>query len=190
MMRNGLTLLTILTVATLTGCAGQGAAVRLTPTANNTTGHALSQQFEDAYAVVRPTGEIDVVLTGAPVVRELQQVMHLRILWKPMRGTKADQPSTTNAVIDWSIFDPAGGARADLLRYSGAGFVHAYRTGDDLQVKVRNATLKLADRRGGIDDPIGPATLTGTFTAKFDGARVDALLASVGTDAHAAIDGR
>ncbi len=165
------------------GCADKGASIRLTPTNGNAV---LSQHFDDAYAVVRQTGEMDVVLSTTPKGAELTQLMHLRVLWKPMRGTKTDQPSTTNATIDWNI---AG--RNESLSYTGAGFVLAYRSGDDLQVTIRNAMLKLGSQRGGITDPIGPATLQGKFNAKIDAQRVDAALATLRGEPHptAAVDG-
>jgi hypothetical protein len=175
------------------GCASEGPSVLITPLNAEKTG-VLSQEFDEAYAVVRQTGEMDIVLTESPTADRLQQIMHLRILWKPMRGTKSDQPSTTNAVIDWSIFDPANGSGGDQLRYSGAGFVVAYRSGETLDVRIRNASVRLAARRGAIADPVGPATLQGRFDAKIDPARVEAALATLRGDAatssSASLDGR
>jgi hypothetical protein len=129
--------------------------------------------------MVRDTGETDIVLTNNLEAGgdALQQVVHLRILWKPMRGTKTDQPSTTNSVITWGIFESNGGA--DQLRYSGAGFVLAYRAGQRLNVTIRNATMRPVYHSGQIDDPIGSATLVGRFTAQIDPARVEAALAAL-----------
>lgn len=152
----------------LAGCQSASATMRLAPTA--TPKQQYVQRFSQAYAVQRVHGEIEVVLTNSQD-QPLSQIMHLRLLWKPMSGTKTDQPSTTNAIIDWYIIDGPS-----ILRYKGAGLVLADQSGKQMWVSVKNATLKLATRTGDLSDPIGPATLTGTFNAKIDAAKVDSVL--------------
>jgi len=43
--------------------------------------------------------------------------MHLKVLWKPQRGTKQSHPSYTNASLRWYVIGDAG---QDVLEYSGA----------------------------------------------------------------------
>jgi hypothetical protein len=145
--------------------------MRLEPAA--TPKQQYVQRFSQAYAVQRVHGEIEVVLVNSQD-QAISQIMHLRLLWKPMSGTKTDQPSTTNAIIDWYIFDGTS-----TLRYKGAGLVLADQSGKEMWVSVKNATLKLATRRGDLSDPIGPATLTGAFDAKIDAAKVDSIIGQI-----------
>jgi hypothetical protein len=178
------------TLATIVGggCAGRpsNATLQLKPGAAPT--ETYLQRFDEAYAVRRANGETDVVLrVASSPERDLGQVMHLRVLWKPMRGTKTDQPSTTNAVIDWYVTGrPDAAGRPEMLHYAGAGFVTTSASRDSVWVAVKNASLKLASRRGNLKDPVSPATLKGAFHATVNADRVDEALAGVKSDARAA----
>jgi hypothetical protein len=171
------------------GCAGdkpRTATIQLKP--GSAPKEVYLQKFDEAYAVLRSNGETDVVLrvAGSPKP-ELDQVMHLRILWKPMRGTKADQPSTTNAVIDWYVTGkPDATGRPEMLHFAGAGFVTTTPSRDAVWVAIKNASLKLASRRGSLKDPVSPATLKGSFYATVNPDRVDEALAGVNSDVRPA----
>jgi hypothetical protein len=158
------------------GCSAQPrpATVQIVPQQPGSSRYV--QRFTDTYAVQRNDGRTDVVLTET-TQDGLDQYLHLRLLWRPMRGTKTDQPSTTNAVIDWYVFSQTDPNQ--FLRYTGAGLVSADPKGNGMDVTVRNATLRLAGRRGNLVDPLGPSTLKGAFRARVDGGRVDQTLAEL-----------
>lgn len=173
------------------GCGQKSAELTLTSLESNTT---FLQQFSKAYVTKGATGGSEIVLvdkqavsgagtpgetvpasaSGATAVR---QVMHLKVLWKPQRGTKQSHASYTNAGLRWYVIGDTG---HDVLEYSGAGFVALQETAAGTQVTIRNATLKpVGAPRGGLSDPVGPARLTGTFIAKKSSQRVKSLLAEV-----------
>ena len=195
-------LLLLLAVAgNAVGCGAKPAELRLTCLESDAT---FLQHFPKAYVGKGATGGTEVVLVdeqpvgnarpnggdaipaaaaspgAAPAVR---QVMHLKVLWKPQRGTKQSHPSYTNAGLRWYVIGDGG---RDVLEYSGAGFVALTETPAGTQVTIRNATLKpVGTPKGALTDPVGPARLTGTFIAKKSPRRVSALLAEVKT----AVDG-
>jgi hypothetical protein len=147
------------------GCAGGGTNLTVTSLQTRQT---YQQPFTSAYAGRSEQGDFDVVAVkdgpardGAPPVR---QVMHVRVLWKPMTGTKLDHPTATNATIDWYVFD--GSNPAGLVAYSGAGFVDVRTSGGVATLDIRNATLKPVTREGGMVDPLGPTRLEGTVVAR------------------------
>lgn len=174
------------------GCGQKSAELTLTSLESNAT---FLQQFSQAYVTKGATGGSEIVLvdeqavngggaeageavpasaSGATAVR---QVMHLKVLWKPQRGTKQSHASYTNAGLRWYVIGDTG---HDVLEYSGAGFVALQETATGTQVTIRNATLKpVGAPRGGLSDPVGPARLTGTFIAKKSPQRVKSLLAEV-----------
>lgn len=176
-------LLILLALLTLGGCSTQGrvATLRLQPQRD---AEAFVQRFANAYAVTRDDGQTDVVLTDT-TSNDLTLYMHLRLLWRPMSGTKTDQPSTTNAVIDWYVFSQDEPRK--MLRYTGAGLVTANPSaGDKTYVSIRNASLRLAARRGDLVDPVGPSTLTGSFHAQVDSGQVERALADLESNTRAA----
>lgn len=151
------------------GCAGPSTSLTVTSLEKGKTYH---QRFDKAYAGRSEQGDFEVVLVRdaggvdgdkkAPLVR---QVMHVRMLWKPMKGTKLDHPTATNATIDWYVFGGTG-AREGLVAYTGAGFVAVQRSGGVAKLDIRNATLRPTTRAGHMTDPIGPAKLQGTIVAR------------------------
>jgi hypothetical protein len=91
--------------------------------------------------------------------------MHFKILWNPLPGTHTDAPSTTNAVIDWTVRAARPGEAGDSLHYEGAGFVGV--DGDDqrLELTIRNATLRPTSHTGILVDPLGTCSVSGRFVA-------------------------
>ena len=175
----------LLLLGCITGCATDNSAdLRLTCVESK---KAYSQQFPDAYVSKGADGDTEVVLVSdakaADTGADVRQVMHVKVLWRPQKGTKQSHPSYTNAALHWYVFNenPAGGSAApDVLEYTGAGFVTLADAAGGTQVTIRNATLKpSATENGSLSDPVGPARLTGTFVAKRSAKRVNDLLAEV-----------
>lgn len=149
----------------LAGCAD-------TPRANFTIsssrmGEAFRPSFDNALISRGDEGgdEYEIVLTGDTAGGGgdgMHQVMHVRVLYRPMRAVKADHPSATNATIRWYIL---GQDAPDVLEYAGAGFV-IVRPGDDAaNVEIRNATLKVVASSGRLHDSMGTISISGTAKA-------------------------
>ena len=152
------------------GCAGPSTNLTVTSLRNH---QAYQPQFSRGYAGRSEQGDLDVVLVrdggqGAAAAG-VRQVVHVRVLWKPMKGTKLDHPAATNAAIDWYVFGPGGagsGGAPGMVAYTGAGFVSVQQANGLVTLTVRNATLRPTAREGDMVDPIGPARLQGTVVAR------------------------
>ena len=140
-------------------------------------GQTFQQRFTSAYAGKDDLGDYDVVL--AKDAGGVRQVVHVRVLWRPMKGTKVDHPSATNATIDWVVWDQSQGRDAGYIAYTGAGFVNLQRSGNTARLDIRNATLSPTARQGSIQDPVGRTKVTGTVVARANRDQVDALLSQM-----------
>jgi hypothetical protein len=158
------------------GCAKNSADLRLTCLESN---NAFTQQFPKAYISKGAEGNTEIVLVNdtptATGSADVRQVMHVKVLWRPQKGTKQGHPSYTNAALHWYVIDGA-----DVLEYTGAGFVAMGDAIGGTKVTIRNATVKpTASFKGSLSDPIGAASLKGSFVAKKSAKRVNDLLAEV-----------
>lgn len=149
------------------------------------------QQFSRAYYTQSAGGEYEIILmedgistapakASGPIASSaatapLNQTVHIRVQWRPMRGSKADAPTATNAVINWYVRSNDVGS-SDHLHYRGAGFVQVYGSDPKMQFAVRNAHLELTGSSGKLGDPLGPSRLTGTFIAMRGDAQVTSAL--------------
>lgn len=145
-----------------------------------TSARGYAQTFPHAYFSQSDDGDREVVLMNDryskavdPVAGPLQpvetipldQVMHFKILWNPLPGTHTDAPSTTNAVIDWTIRAAGPGEEGDSLHYRGAGFVQVDGDSQRITLTIRNVTLNPTSRTGSMVDPLGTCSVNGRFTA-------------------------
>ena len=190
----------------LTGCAKPGKSPRLRLRSSQTR-QVYAQQFEDAYYTRLDTGEYEVVLVddgdagagkrnaaeaGEPLrpsqAAPLRQVVHIRVHWRPLRGSKPDHPSATNAVVDWYVTAPAGDATQanDRLHYQGAAFVEIGSKNGVAKVRVSKGQVALVEAVGSLHDPVGRSVLAGTFTARRNDAMVAANTAPLRLDTAAA----
>jgi hypothetical protein len=173
-------LLALLVTALLgTGCSG-AKSTHLTVRSLDQR-QTFQTQFPRAFAGKSSGGDYDVVLVkegAAPRAggRDVRQVLHVRVLWKPMKGTKLDHPTATNATLDWVVWDDA--ARG-FIAYSGAGFVDVQRKGGTAVLDIRSATLSPLAKQGPMNDPIGRAQVMGTIVARTDPRQVSELLEDV-----------
>jgi hypothetical protein len=190
-----------LLVAGGVGCAKQSADLRLTSLESKV---CFRQEFTKAYVSKGEDGNTEIVLvsdetaggsqddsarvaagTAISPGTDVRQVMHVRVLWKPQRGTKQSHPSFTNAGLHWYVL--GGKSPTDVLEYTGAGFVALSDTPVGTQVTIRNATVKPVDNpRCSLTDPVGPSKLTGSFLATRSAKRVNDLLAEVRSAAELA----
>ena len=177
-------LLALAPVCAMTGCVATTPQSTLTVTSVRSQ-ETFKPQFDSAVASRSAEGDYDVVLTGESAPggaggggAGVRQVMHVRVLYRPMRGTRLDHPSATNASIRWFVL---GSRAGDVVEYTGAGFVtvKSAAVGDGVEVNVRNASLRPITSGGNLTDPLGPTTVAGTFQARTNPGRVGELLAQV-----------
>jgi hypothetical protein len=154
----------------------------------------FDQSFQKAYTCITDNGDEDIVLVsdarpdagdadGAGPLQPThfcpRQVVHIRVFWAPIRGTRVDHPAATNASIKWYIFgdDPA---QAQMVQYIGTGFVTIDPGSNGASiVAIRDATMSPAIQGDGMKDPLGPATLTGSIVATPDDGQISQILATV-----------
>jgi hypothetical protein len=161
-------LVVLLLLATGCGSSPSGpGSVTLKPVGQS---RPFAKSFEQAYVSRSQDGSYDIVLLDDDAVRlaaaiaadpgrplaaapavPLRQVVHIRVLWRPLVGTESDNPSATNAAINWYVFGGGSEQWTDLLHYGGAGFV-------------------------GLSDPLGTTRVNGTLVARSDPQRVRELL--------------
>jgi hypothetical protein len=189
----------------VTGCALKGDKSPRLQLRSMRTKQVYAQQFDRAYYSSRGTGEYEIVLiddggaTGAKSATPgeplppaqaapLRQVVHIRVHWRPLRGTKPDHPSATNAVIDWYVTASAGNASQanDRLHYQGAAFVELGTTGTVAKVTITKAQMSLVDVVGSLHDPVGRSVLSGSFAATRNDAMLLAATTPLRLDAAAA----
>jgi hypothetical protein len=172
------------------GCASQRTSLNLVSFDKK---HGFAQTFSEAYCSKDKTGDTDVVLIADPAPGEVQdpkkplmpepvadaprQVVHIRIYWKPMLGTKADHPASTNASCHWYLIDTFN--PNNMIEYSGSGLVELDDSDDPAMLEVRTAWMKVARNRGTMVDPLGPCTLNGKIRAKVDAQEVKSILAAL-----------
>jgi hypothetical protein len=97
-----------------------------------------------------------------------------------MREAKPDNPSATNAAIDWYLVRAdTDGQVTGLAHYQGAGFVTTSVAEDAAGVIVRSAALKPIRVEGEMTDPLGPIHLTARFDAVHHAPAVNDVLAQV-----------
>lgn len=163
----------------ITGCAAGGSSLRVRPLAHKET---YQPRFAHAYAARGDDGDLDVVLCcGAAETAPagVRQVLHVRVLWRPMKGAKLNEPAATNATLTWYVFADPDGAGPTMIQYDGAGFATVNRDGDVSRFEIRNATLRPDNRPGALNDPIGVCVLSGTVVARNSKAKVNELLAEI-----------
>jgi hypothetical protein len=184
----------------LSGCAATTQTLTLTSSDHR---RDFTQNFSHAYAALDASGDYDVVLVHdanadstvfgdgpmKPASVIPRQVVHIRVFWLAERGTKMDHPVASNASIRWYIFGDRPDEANSLLEYSGGALVVVSDDGKTATVIVRGADLKPVARRGAMNDPLGPSTVSGTFTATLDRKSVqDALDEIKAADASGGIE--
>jgi hypothetical protein len=162
----------ILLLLCLGGCAGAGKATgSLRAESLNDDPVVLNAQYTAVVYARDDDDTISFFLSEIPVEDLLAgdisegQVMHIELLWRPKAGSTPMDSSATNASIRHIIM--AGG---ELGVYGGAGFAlpQGQPGGDRMRISLRDATIRLLESTDGFADPLTPARMTGSFTARHD----------------------
>jgi len=188
-----LSLTSLLLLMLVGGCGSNGQSVTFSSVDQK---KVFAHAFPEAYISRGTEGDLDVFLVedGLSLAEQKstarrpleaapassRQIVHVHVVWTPMRNMRGDHPAATNAVVHWYVLG-AGGAHesANLLHYTGSGYVKVILSRTDARVTLANISLRLRERRGDLTDPLGPATLSGEFSAKVSDTNVKALLAEV-----------
>jgi len=126
------------------------------------------------------------VLEGGRPVGPVRQIMHIRVLWNPLREANVDQAWTSNATINWYVIGNAGPSDPQIIEYAGTAFISVEDAADGTELAVRRASLRPVAARGNLCDPVGQSSLQGTVRATADRRRTLAALADVRTAVAAA----
>ena len=96
-------------------------------------------------------------------------LVHLNLLWLPLAGQTPVDPSAANVTIRYVVF-----VDGEVGIYGGAGFaLPRGKAGDrSMGVDVGEALVELLDRTDGFVDVLGPARVTGSFTARLDDGQI------------------
>jgi hypothetical protein len=183
----------ILLAALLAGCSSNNKtpALRVYPT----EGLPFSQHFPHAYLTVNELGDSQIVMVSEGVkaprsqgkilyptaMGSVKQIVTIRILWRPLPGTRADQPTATNATINWYVRSNMPDEQNDKIDYAGAGFVSVYPNKLGAHVVVKNASLAMRTQSGNMTDPFGKPVILGSFDAVRNDGMAKDILAQLNT---------
>ncbi len=162
--------------------------------------HYLIEKYPEAYATQSEDGVYDVVLVATGLSSTevdgsgslltpaytvpVRQTIHMQIFWRPVRGAKPTSPAATNTVIHWylqSQSESPDQSEHDSLRYDGTGFVliSPADKNSTFKLKVVSATIAPTSKQGNLQDPLGPAEISGFIKVGNDDERVKSILAEL-----------
>ena len=95
----------------------------------------------------------------------LRQVVHIHVFWQAGGGSVARDGVVTNAAIDWYVLNNEATDRPEVLHYQGAGYVVLDEGKKATGVEIRDGSMRKADAKGDLRDPLGPAQLKGKINA-------------------------
>ncbi|HEY1683529.1 MAG TPA: hypothetical protein VGG19_02100 [Tepidisphaeraceae bacterium] len=176
-------------------CAGCAAHKDYLTFHRSVGGNAYRQTFTNAYMLREPAGDYHFILVadgvqnppdlkpGAPLepakIAPLRQLVHVHVFWRPRKGSKPDNPSSTNAAIDWYFISHAGLSDESVVHYQGSGFVTLNVSTRSASVHVRSAGMEAGVANGDLHDALGSGNIHGDFLALLDPGEVRDLLAEI-----------
>jgi hypothetical protein len=147
-------LLILICAASISCTRSKGPQIQVNP---NGSGLPMSQKFSRAYCSMDELGDYQFVLIadgneslprGQGKIlyptnsTSLRQVVYIRVLWKPLRPRRADQPTSTNATINWYVRSNMPDRRQRQTGLRRGRFRRVYPT------KSRRSTSPSATRPG------------------------------------------
>lgn len=148
-----------------------GSAGSLRTVSHGSTPAVLPGNFVAAVYSHDPNRDTTFMLADVPVAAVLEgklrqgQILHVDLLWVPKPGATPIDADATNATIRYVIVSDG-----EVGIYGGAGFAMPRgRLGQrSLSISLRDASLQLLESTPNFVDRLGPAQMTGSFTAKLD----------------------
>jgi len=169
----------VLAAAMLVSCGGMERATRGTGAlAIRSIGEqqaTLVGDFSSGIYRYHDQNSVTVLLFDGPEDNP-NQVMAIRMLWRPRAARTPISADATNATIRHIIF--TGGTGEDVGVYAGGGFIYPRSNiGEErISIAIWSGTIRLTDRSDGFTDRLGEATVEGRFTARRDDTAVDETL--------------
>jgi hypothetical protein len=161
-------------VIIITGCNNSKPFLTLRPSSN---GRPFTASFTRAFWSPNQAGEDQIVLLNDPIDQNsaagigdplqprkaapIRQMLVIQLQWQNA-SNRADTPASINAVLNWYVF---GGGFDSIVHYTGSGHVSISPHGRDATVDIRRASMKLADKTGPLQDPLGDFTVDGAIDA-------------------------
>ena len=178
----------------LAGCSHKAPQIRVYPT----EGLPVSQRFPRTYLAINELGDSEILLVSEGAesphkqgkilyptnLGSVKQIVHIRILWRPLPGTRTDQPTATNATINWYVRSNMPGEENDKIDYGGAGFVAVYPTKTGATSSSATPAWRCA-HTGNMTDPFGKPVIAGTFDVVRNDGMVKDILGSLRTQVAA-----
>jgi hypothetical protein len=182
--------LALCTIAT--GCKPPETRVRVQSYQDPQSPREYVQQFDEAVFSNDARGRWDVLLVSRQPAREdpsrtVDQILHVRMFWRPVPGTTHVESSQTDALLTYGIH-----SGPTAMGYDGAGFASIKLSKDrqSLEGRIESSSLRPTRRRNEARDLFGPCRITGTFTATRNSGRATELLTELGTALGRREDGR
>ncbi len=159
----------LLLLGLLAGCQARDSRLEVTSLRDPYFPETYTLALDDCHYHVDGGGDI---LVGAVTHQGLgdgqmpvEQVLTLRVYWRPRPGKTHDDPSTSDALIDYGIYTENG-----MVRYEGTAFAYVNRpdASGRRRVDLENARLKIRDTHGQAPDVLGGARLRGVLYAEAD----------------------
>jgi hypothetical protein len=189
--------LSLIMLASLGGCGTSHPMLSVIPVESQ---QKYLEKFTQAYVRRNAAGDYEVVLIDDPLddsaegdagqplspspAASLRQVLEIRLLWRPVPGTKADSPAATNASLHWYVLGGATAEGTSMIHYAGTAFVAIATNGPGAAVTIHNGLLKFVSKHGDLVDPLKSFAIDG----KFDAVDGDERLAEIQADVKTAID--
>lgn len=134
-------------------------------------GPVVKGDFDTAVYGYDDQSTLTAVLIDGPV-DDPRQAVTLRMFWKPAAGRTPISPKATNATVHYLVFSPAprDPEDASVAIYSGAGYLFPRDDAGDasFSASLWEASVVLEDRSESFRDVLGPASISGRFTATHD----------------------
>ncbi|HYD00672.1 MAG TPA: hypothetical protein VEB22_05545 [Phycisphaerales bacterium] len=178
-MKRLLSIASLMVCPLLASCGGVklwgGPSADISATSSS-TGAALRPKFTTAVYRAADASTVDVYLTDLPLGRLRDgadsldglsgSIVHVALFLQPSAGKTPIDPTACSGAVRQLVF--ADGA---MGMYGGGAFITTASPGkESLSGSVRGGTVRLTRASADFNDLLGPATLEGKFTARYDDA--------------------
>lgn len=173
-------LLSVLMAALLAGlgCGPRNTEFHITDHRVAGVAERYFERFDECYYSLGRGGQTDIVArrrtpAGDDGSEPVTQVLHIRQVWPATPGRTFVEETMINATVSYLIVGPRGGASFD-----GGGFVtfSENRARTEISGRLESSALTPQRRLGQEADLFSRASVTGTFRAKRDEAKVMRIL--------------
>lgn len=132
---------------------------------NSEKAYEIVLELEPRLLEVPPHEDDTSDATSQPAPPDLvwtSQLLHIRILWKPIPGKTYAESTQTNAAIVYCLVNGD-----NTISYEGAGFVFfkLSRDGDEMEGRIESSSLRPTRFGREPVDLFGPCRISGTFKA-------------------------